>query len=256
MKSKPVLLAMSRHLILVCAASMSASVAAQSKIASDKDNYSGDHIRVQTHLKGFKESSRDSTVIKCAPANSGLSVLRDDGEKLTVRFYDVPKVNAEKMKETDLGKECLTVGFVSEDASYTIDRKVFLENDYKRSGVTFGGLVIPFKFRLGGDKAVSSSSTVAPYLGFTSRYLQGFGLSLNPVIAGGVALVPVTNPATGQSESKTGFSFGLGFVLKSSKNDEFSAGLIIGKDVMSSSDRALDPNINEPWISFYLGVSM
>lgn len=122
--------------------------------------------------------------------------------------------------------------------------------------VTFGGLVVPFKFRLGGDNAITSSSTVAPYVGFTSRHLQFFGVSLNPVITGGVGFVPIVNPATGQSETKSAFSFGAGFVMTSSKNEQFSAGLLFGRDVLSKSDRALDPNADKPWLSFYLGVAM
>jgi hypothetical protein len=205
---------------------------------------------------GFKESGRTTQSDKewCAPRDSGLAIRREAADgTYTVRFYDIPKIADET---TGLGQDCAKAGLVNLDSSYTIAKNKLETFDYKRSGVTFGGLVIPFKFRLGGDKAVSSSSTVAPYVGFTSRYLQFFGVTLNPVIAGGVGFVPVVNPATGLAENKSAFSFGVGFVMKSSKNDQFSAGLILGRDVLSKSDRALDPNVNKPWVSFYLGVAM
>jgi len=259
MNSQPDFLAMSRYLIPMCATLLSTSAFAQTQstsFASDKDSLSGDHVRVQTHVIGFKESGVAIQTEKCAPANSGLSIRHDANGKLTVRFYDIPQIEKNEIEKTELGKECWTKGLVSKDSSYTIEKNKMMEFDFKRSGVTFGGLVIPFKFRLGGDKAVTSSSTVAPYLGFTSRYLQFFGVSLNPVVTAGVGFVPVVNPATGTAETKSSFSFGGGFVMTSSKNEQFSAGLIIGRDVLSSSDRALDPNVDKPWLSFYLGVAM
>ena len=260
MPIKPVVLAAARGLGFACAISLTASALAQTQGANfptDVNSLAGDHIRVQTHLIGFVESISPPTEKKrCAPAGSGLRVVHDAGGVLTVRFYDVEKVSGADADLTDTAKHCKAAGLVSEDASYTIAKAELLKYDYKRSGVTFGGLVVPFKFRLGGDKAVTSSSTVAPYLGFTTRYLQGFGLSLNPVIMAGVGMVPVANPDTGTAETKTAFSFGAGFVLTSSKNNEFSAGLIIGRDVLSSADRARDPNVDKPWLSFYLGVSM
>ena len=248
---------MSRHLISLCAALMSASVLAQGSIPGDNSNFSGDHLRVQTHTFNFMESSDNpNPPPKCAPAQSGFSIRRATTTTYTVRFYDVGEIEKDVSKQSDLDKSCLSKRLVSKDTSYTIAKEELNKYDFKRSGVTFGGLVIPFKFRLGGDKAVTSSSTIAPYLGFTSRYLQFFGLSLDPVITAGVAMVPVANPATGTPESKSAFSYGAGFVLTSSKNEQFHAGLIIGKDVLSTSDRAKDPNVNKAWISFYVGASM
>jgi hypothetical protein len=259
MNSKRALLALSRHLVAPCAALFSSCALAQAEsasFASDRDSLVGDHVRLQTHVIGFKESGVANPQPRCAPSGSGVSIRRDVKGTFTVRFYDVPNVKQQDLEGTDLGKACRNAGLVSKDSSYTIPAEELMTYDFKRSGVTFGALVIPFKFRLGGDRAVTASSTVAPYLGFTSRYLQFFGLTLNPVATAGVAFVPVTNPATGKAETRPGFSLGGGLVLKSSKNDQFSAGLIVGRDVLSKSDRDLDPNVSKAWLSFYLGVAM
>lgn len=259
MKTKPAFRAVLCYLVAPCAALFSACALAQGEsasFASDRDSLIGDHIRVQTHVIGFKESGITDAQDRCAPSGSGVSIRREVKGSFTVRFYDVPKVKQDELEQTDLGKACWKAGLVSVDSSYTIGVEKLMEYDFKRSGVTFGALVIPFKFRLGGDKAITSSSTIAPYLGFTSRYLQFFGLTLNPVATAGVAFVPVANPATGTTETRSAFSLGGGLVLRSSKNDQFSAGLIIGKDVLSKSDRALDPNVSKAWLSFYLGVAM
>ena len=256
---KPGLPAVPRCLLALCAASLSASVLAQGQpaaFAGTGDSYAGDHIRVFTHVIGFKESRPGAQPDRCAPRDSGLAIRHEAEGVLTVRFYDIPKVTEEELKKTKLGEACLAAGLVSVDSSYTIAKKDLLAHDFKRSGFTFGGLVVPFKFRLGGDNAVTSSSTVAPYVGLTSRHLQFFGVSLNPVVTAGVGFVPIVNPATGASETKSAFSFGAGFVMTSSKNEQFSAGLLFGRDVLSKSDRALDPNADKPWLSFYLGVAM
>ncbi|MDH4259005.1 MAG: hypothetical protein OEW16_01755 [Gammaproteobacteria bacterium] len=255
------LLATSRSVVLVFAALISTCALAQSQasnVASAGTSLVGDHVRVQTHVIGFKESGRTSLSEKewCAPRDSGVAIRHEADGIYTVRFYDIPNIAEAELKKTGLGQDCLAAGLVNLDSSYTISKNKLATFDYKRSGVTFGGLVIPFKFRLGGDKALSSSSTIAPYVGFSSRYLQFFGVSLNPVITGGVGFVPVFNPASGTAETRSAMSFGVGFVMTSSKNDQFSAGLILGRDVLSKSDRALDPNVNKPWLSFYLGVAM
>jgi Sec-independent protein secretion pathway component TatC len=116
--------------------------------------------------------------------------------------------------------------------------------------------VVPFKFRLGGDKGITASSTIAPYVGFRMAFFQGFGLSFTPLISGGLGLVPVTDQNTNTTETKSALSLATGFIMTSSKNERFNAGILIGKDVLSKTDRERDPNVDKAWLSFYLGVSM
>lgn len=262
MSIKPDILAICRCLISLFGASLSASVLAQAQgsFASSDASHAGDHFRAQTHIPGFTESGPESATKRCAPAGSGMRIVSDTNEAMVVHFYDIPELTEQEKREmgerTAAGKTCITQGFVSTEATYIMKKPELNTHYFKRSGVVFGALVIPFKFRLGGDRAVTASSTVAPYIGFTSRYLQWFGVTLNPVVTAGVGLVPVANPAGDSPETKTALSFGAGFVVKSSKNDQFSAGMMIGRDVLNSADRARDPNVNKPWLSFYLGVAM
>jgi hypothetical protein len=142
---------------------------------------------------------------------------------------------------------------VNESTQYSIKKVDLLSHDYFRSGVTFGGLVVPFKFYLGDDKKISPSSTVAPYIGF--RGPAPFGLTFTPIISAGLGLVPVSNPNTDKTETKSAFSTAIGLVLSSSKNQSFNAGLVIGKDFLSSADKALDSTVDNIWFSVYLGYS-
>jgi hypothetical protein len=98
-------------------------------------------------------------------------------------------------------------------------------------------------------------ATIAPYIGFTPRQLQFLGVTLSPIATAGLALVPIADP-NGGSTTKAAFSYGFGLVMKSSKNEQFSAGLVIGQDLVSNADRAQDPNARKPWLSFYLGVAL
>jgi len=230
--------------------------AATPSFASDNNNYSGDHLRIYTPVRGFRESDFDNAPEKCAPRDSSFKVLHDDGTTLIVRFIDIAPLKKEDEVGSLLAKQCGEDTLVVLGTPYAIRKDRLQKYEFKRSGITFGGLVIPFKVRMGGDNAISASSTVAPYIGFNSRHLQFLGLSLSPIVTAGVAFVPIPNDTGTGTDSKAAFSYGVGLVLKSSKNDQFTAGLVIGQDLVSDADLARDQNARKPWISFYLGVAM
>lgn len=237
------------------------ATATQSTLPSDDDRLDGDHLRLRTNAYGFKEAhAEEPRKPYCAPQGSGLTVLQEDRDgKLTVQFYDVPDkargILTQQVSEAAIEK-CPPAQRVNQYTAYQIAKDTLKSFGFRRSGVTFGGLVIPFKFRLGGDRGITSSSTVAPYVGIRSRYLQFFGLSFTPIVSAGLGLVPVSNAAENQTETRPALSLAVGMVMTSSKNDQFNAGLVFGRDVLSRSDRALDPNVDKPWLSFYLGVAM
>jgi hypothetical protein len=245
-----------RCLIGIAATSVSLSLSAQ-PYAQDINRFDGDHIRLRTNVTGFKESgAADTGKEMCAPVGSGLAVREElTSGDLVVRFYDIPDKPRRDVPQEALNA-CKTDDRVNIYTAYTIPKNKFIMFDFKRSGVTFGGLVIPFKFRLAGNKEVTSSSTIAPYVGFRSRYLQAFGLSIEPLLSAGLGLVPVRNPADNTTETKSALSVAAGLVMTSSKNEKFTAGLVVGRDFLSESDRLLDPSVDKAWLSFYLGIAM
>jgi hypothetical protein len=139
---------------------------------------------------------------------------------------------------------------------YKIAKSALEQHAFRRSGVTFGGLLVPFKYRLGNAKELVSSSAMAPYVGFRTAWFQNWGLSFTPVLAAGLSLVPVTDAGSSTTSTRAGYTLALGARLTSSKNEAFSAGLLFGRDFLSKSDRALDPNVSKPWLSFYVGFSI
>jgi hypothetical protein len=227
----------------------------------DEDRLDGDHLRLRTNVYGFVESgAAQGAPKKCAPQGSGLTVLQEatDGT-LVVQFYDIPDsprgVLTEEVAKEALSK-CPPADRVNPYTAYQIARAALSTFGFKRSGLAFGALVVPFKFRLGGDKGITSSSTIAPYVGFRTRYLQGFGLSFTPILSAGLGLVPVTDRTENKTETRPALSLAVGLVMTSSKNEKFNAGLVFGRDVLSNSDRALDPNVDKAWLSFYLGLAI
>ena len=140
-------------------------------------------------------------------------------------------------------------------SQYKLTNSTFGTISFKSTGIAYGALVVPFKFRLGDDKKLVSSTTIAPYLGLRWWKMGAFGVECIPVFSAGLALVPITDPATRQTETKAAFSSAIGLTLTSNKSADFSAGILFGKDFVGTAERAQDRSVNKPWVSIWLGIS-
>lgn len=215
--------------------------------ASDDDRFDGDKLTLRTRVIGFTEAEGGATTEFCAPADSELKITREVGDALVLRFTRVGK---------DAKKQCGTSKPIETYIAYRITKAKLTQNtDFKRTGVSFGALIVPFKFRT-GDKEIVSSATVAPYLGWRTGWGSSFGVSFTPLFSAGLGLVPVTNPDSGRTETKSAFSISTGIVMGSSKNDAFQAGFLIGRDFLGRTDAALDPGSKKVWLSFYVGYTL
>lgn len=230
------------------AASAAQSLADQkAAFPSDNDRFDGDKLKLRTRVIGFSEADGSGAKDLCAPADWELKVTREAGADLIVRFLDdeVKGIGCD-----DAAKR------VKQGIAYRIAKSKLVENtDFRRTGFTFGGLIVPFKFRT-GDKEIVSSATVAPYVGWRTGWFSTWGLTFTPLMSAGLALVPVADPSTGRSETRSAFSFSLGMVMGSSKNDAFQSGVLIGRDFLGRSDAELDPGSKKVWLSFYVGYAL
>jgi len=216
-------------------------------IASDNDRMDGDHLTLNNTVWGFVEVGRgDDLRRRCAPAQAKFVVVREINGSLTVRFLKF---------DPALAGLCPADQIVATHTLYRIQRTELAVHDFKRTGFAFGALVVPFKFRL-GDNELVTSSTIAPYVGWRMGFLQSTGLTFTPVLSAGLALVPVADPQTSKTETKSALSLSAGLVLGSSKNDQFQAGVLFGKDFANQSDRDKDPGVKKPWVSVYIGYNM
>jgi hypothetical protein len=236
-------------------------VLAEDKLQSDNDSFSGDVLRLKTNVYGFVAVNKGEGSTSCAPLGSRLSVKEQDKDgNLFGYFKSVP---TQEEAEATLFKGQFTPDkaafesckpIVLKSEMYTISRDQLDRYAYSRRGVTFGGLVVPFKFYLGSDNKVITSSTLAPYIGY--RGFSPFGLTLSPIISAGLGLVPVPSLNMSQTDTKTAFSTAAGFLFTSSKSKAFNAGLIVGKDFLSKADRATEPTVGKVWLSFYVGYAL
>lgn len=240
-----------------------AATAIEPKIASSVGKDIGDHLMTTTDVWGFFPVSDDpgisSAKARCAGKFSKFSRVGTAGTDTYVVFY---YVNEPLSKETctewagaDAKQNLKATGLVVEGTVYKISSARYAAISAKSNGLAFGALLVPFKFRLGSDAKVVSSATIAPYLGLRWRGFQGFGFEGMPVISAGLGIVPITDPATKKTETRAAFSTAIGFTASSSKNADFSAGVLLGKDFLGKTDRLIDPSVNKAWISIWVGVS-
>jgi len=218
---------------------------------SSRGEDAGDHLRLLNDVYGFVPVSTApgiDTAPRCAGRNTSFAQISENDTEIFVKFYSV---------ETPLSADTCSKGtkLPVEGSVYKIDKLTYQSVGVKHTGLAFGALVVPFKFRLGSDKKLVSSSTIAPFIGIRWSKLQGFGYEFMPVVSAGLGLVPVADPGTGTTDTKSAFSTALGITLTNTRNADFSAGVLVGKDFLSKSDRALDPSVNKVWISIWLGVS-
>lgn len=219
---------------------------------SDENRLDGDHLTLRVNISPFYPLGEAAASARCAPKDSKIAITKDAGDVVTLRFLSVPD-DKELGANSAAAQACPAGDRVDDATQYSISRNVLLDYDVYRSGVTFGALVVPFKFYLGGDKKISASSTIAPYVGF--RGPAPFGLTFTPVLSAGLGLVPVSNPDTGKTDTKTALSTAVGMVLTARKNEAFNAGLLLGKDFLGRADREIDPTVGKAWFSIYVGYS-
>ncbi len=194
----------------------------------------------------------------CAPAGSRAFISEETADRVYVNFDAV--TNADDFILLPLHKAslkaCAAGSRVSLGTQYSISKASLAKYDFGRTGISFGALVIPFKYRLGEDKELLSSPAVAPYVGFRTSWLQSFGLTFTPVMAAGLSLVPVPTADGKETENKAAYTVALGWRISSSKNEKFSAGLLYGRDFLGRRDTDATPKLKRPWLSFYLGASL
>lgn len=243
---------------MYCAAGSVAAQTPGTNIPSDGNKLTGDHIRLQTNVTGFIPLDAGSTDIsKCAPIGSRIAVSEETTTDIFLRFISITSDSDTLLTQTD--KDALNACPISDRVNgysqYKLPKAKLVQTSYQRSGVTFGALVVPFKYRLGAKELVSSSA-IAPYVGFRTAWMQGFGMTFTPILAAGLSLVPVTDAGTSTTTTKSAYTLAAGLRLTSSKSENFSAGLILGRDFLNKVDKVGDKNADKPWVSFYLGYAL
>jgi hypothetical protein len=117
-----------------------------------------------------------------------------------------------------------------------------------RYGLTYGALVVPYKYFYSGSKDFISQTSIGPYFGYRSSTL-GFETKLIGFF--GATTASVTQNVNGQNatQSLAGFSYGIGLIGEIKQS--FQLGIVIGVDKVS--DSVAYPNSGQPWVAVSLG---
>ena len=120
-----------------------------------------------------------------------------------------------------------------------------------RKGITFGTLLIPYKYFLGDDKAFTGGSTLGGYLGYRVDRTGFSGFESNFVVFAGATsiAVPETVDGTETISNRAGASYGFG-VLATVK-EQFQIGLVVGQD--RTDDAAQFARNGDTWLALSFG---
>jgi len=233
------------------------------KWPTEGDNMEGDTLKFRANAYPFYRIKKDGgaspsidlTKQYCAPKNSKARVSVDEDGYV---HMDFKRVGDPALAISSKSNKCLIPGSdgtgtleVSDSDEYVIKRSQLEDFGFFRRGFTYGGLVIPFKYYTGGERRVSGSATVAPYLGW--RGLDINGLQFTPTVTN-TTTTDEMGMETSTQETKTAFSMAAGLMLSSPKNKAFSAGILVGRDRLSTRDRMADPTAGKTWVSVFAGI--
>jgi hypothetical protein len=144
------------------------------------------------------------------------------------------------------------IPWVDSEYTYIVSAQTLINQDFRKTAWTFGALVVPFKYYAGKDNKITSSTTIAPYVGYAFDSVRGMNVAF--VISAGLGLVPINDSVTGSTETKPALSTAVGLLFSSRKNSSWSAGFLVGGDFLGDADKERDPTANDPWISLFIGT--
>jgi len=194
---------------------MNARLKVRGKATLDSGNGTPQEMLVSTVLSVPEEKSGSST-----DAGPGLPALRCN-QSNTVRAGDVVMIAAEDMREIRP----------------------------HRSGLTYGTLLVPYKYQFRGDRSISGGSTLGGYLGYREA---ATGLDMQFIVFAGASNVSAQLAGSDGKVSErnlAALSYGVG-VLGTLKSN-FELGLVLGVDRAGRNSGYA--NHGKPWLALSLG---
>lgn len=119
-----------------------------------------------------------------------------------------------------------------------------------RFGLTYGTLLVPYKYQLKGNREFSGATTLGGYFGYREAYT---GAALQAIVFAGASSIPVSETADGTTTTRnlTGLSYGVG--LLGTVKDGFQLGLVLGTDRVGAG--ASYVNNGKAWLAVSLGFA-
>lgn len=228
------------NVLSVCAAaglSIHLPVSAQSQ--STLDGY-----KITAPVNVIATRSDDSGKKVCIPAKTSLVILRTSDSEYKVSSNSEAEIAACKIPE---GTEAAILPGVS----YTLSKVEVEKSAFAMRGVTYGALVIPFKYQLKGDKQFEGGASLGGYLGYRFETLHNIGITATPIAFMGASNISVKGATDADSRSLMGFSYGLGLVGTVQRS--FQAGVVLGWDRVGRNE-GYKYN-GKPWLALQFGYA-
>ncbi|HET7765741.1 MAG TPA: hypothetical protein VFK92_11695 [Burkholderiales bacterium] len=184
----------------------------------------------------------------CIPAGTVVRVINGT-------TADSVKVRVESLKKAKPSVDC-SLPQIEPYAEYTISTADLAKHDYIRRGISYGTLVVPFKYQT-HDHSLQPGVTLGGYLGLQWPFWgldSDYNFTVTPLVfAGGSwATTPQSQPNGSASNSnQLGISYGAGAFV--TLNNVYQLGLIAGWDRLGSNASPPSPYEGKAWVSFAIG---
>ena len=213
---------------------------------NDDTNFLGDKLSFPVDVNG---KLKGTGAVVCIPA---ATPLRGMGQKVPDATGDSVGTWVRLANVFGEPKDCSDPDgkrLVPPSTAILIEKAEFDATRPGRYGLTYGGLMVPFKYHVNGSKEFRGGSTVAPYLGYRfDANSGGYGAKLVGFLGASTVAVPQNIDGEDRTQTLAGFSYGLA-IIGQVKGD-FQLGLAAGVDRVSKSAKYAD---NGKW---WLAVSL
>jgi len=193
-------------------------------------------------MTGFQRYNcdQDSCTSFAAGSGSRFIVLEQGDERMIIAFKEIRPGKPDGCTDTAVDKTNL----------YRISTATMRSFCYRYAlGLEHGPLVVPFKLRA-RNRTITGESTLGYYLGLR---LSWFEVSAAPFISGGLALIPVSDVNSGQTENRTGVSCSFGTIVETSQRLQLA--VVVGWDFLGGDAGRHWEFEGNPWYSFAIGFS-
>jgi hypothetical protein len=191
---------------------------------------------------GLLPTDGDPAAVFVAPGGTKLFVVKDDGTTSTVSVTWTPTL-AQSYQSG--------VYQVQANHLYTITDASLALVRYTNQGFVSGVLAVPFKMHI-SDRSVTAGSTIGAYIGYQTSLFNS--ITVTPVFAGGLALVPVSNLNSPNATTATGVSVATGLIgTWGPHGTGIQVGVLVGVDYVGKQQNYQYEG--KPWLSFEVGYS-
>ena len=248
-------------------------------VGNDKTNYVGDRVSFSRDMIVTVEAADQSVkgticlprkyLLRGGHAYSANGADGNSTPEAGTRFILIQAAKDPKIKKKPPGpppctndlpdktKVTLDQTLLEPGAVIRVKAQQLTDSPPDRLGMAFGVLTVPFKYHLTGAKDFTGSASLGSYLGYrTDNEGLGYGTTFLAFIGASNISVPEqsnsgSNTQGGSTTTHNLFGVSYGFGAVATIKGSFQAGLVIGADRVSNSEKY--QYNGKPWLALELG---